>query len=67
MSDVLLVCNELGVIEETNTALCELVGRSDAVLRGTSVYELLADAQSEERVRAVLDNTNPPRRGEGWN
>ncbi|GAB3493894.1 ATP-binding protein [Curvibacter fontanus] len=65
MSDVLLVCNELGVIEETNTALCELVGRSDAVLRGTSVYELLADAQSEERVRAVLDNTNPPRRGEG--
>lgn len=65
MSDVLLVCNERGVIEETNTALCELVGRSDAELRGTSFYDLLADAQSMDRARAVLDNTNPPRRGEG--
>ena len=65
MSDVLLVCNERGVMEETNAALCELVGRSDAELRGTSIFDLLADPQSTERVRAVLDNTNPPRRGEG--
>lgn len=64
MSDVLLVCNERGVIEETNTALCELVGRSDAELRGTSIYDLLADTQSVDRARKVLDNTNPPRRGE---
>ncbi|MDO8777308.1 MAG: ATP-binding protein [Burkholderiaceae bacterium] len=65
MSDVLLVCNERGVIEETNAALCELVGRSDAELRGTSIYDLLADSQSADRARTVLDNTNPPRRGEG--
>jgi two-component system, NtrC family, sensor histidine kinase HupT/HoxJ len=65
MSDVLLVCNELGVIEETNAALCELVGRSDAELRGTSFYDLLADAQSAKRARIVLENTDPPRRGEG--
>lgn len=65
MSDVLLVCNERGVIEETNTALCELVGRSDAELRGTSLYDLLADTQSADRARAVLGNTDPPRRGEG--
>ncbi|MEY4737403.1 MAG: hypothetical protein RL302_1722 [Pseudomonadota bacterium] len=65
MSDVLLVCNERGVMEETNAALCELVGRSDAELRGTLIFDLLADPESAERVRAVLDNTNPARRGEG--
>ncbi|NMM11777.1 MAG: PAS domain-containing protein [Polaromonas sp.] len=65
MSDVLLVCNERGVIEETNAALCELVGRSDAELRGTSIYDLLADSPSTDRARTVLDNINPPRRGEG--
>jgi two-component system sensor histidine kinase HupT/HoxJ len=65
MSDVLLVCNERGVIEETNAALCELVGQTDAELRGTSFYDLLADTQSVERARSVLENTDPPRRGEG--
>ncbi len=65
MSDVLLVCDEGSLIEETNTALCELVGRSDAELRGTSFYDLLADPLSVERARNVLDNTNPARRCEG--
>ena len=64
MSDVLLVCNDRGEVEETNAALCELVGRSDDELRGMSLYELLADEASVERVRGVLDNTNPSRRGE---
>jgi two-component system, NtrC family, sensor histidine kinase HupT/HoxJ len=64
MSDVLLVCNERGEIEETNAALCELVGRSDDELRGTTLYDLLADDASAARVRGVLDNTNPSRRGE---
>ena len=65
MSDVLLVCSERGVIEETNTALCELVGRTDAQLRGSSFYALLADPLSIARARTVLGNANPPRRGEG--
>jgi two-component system sensor histidine kinase HupT/HoxJ len=65
MSDVLLVCNELGLIEETNSALGELVGRSDAQLRGTSIYSLLADADSETRARTVLENATPARHGEG--
>ena len=64
MSDVLLVCNERGEIEETNAALCELVGRSDDELRGVTLFDLLADDASAERVRTVLDNTNPSRRGE---
>jgi two-component system sensor histidine kinase HupT/HoxJ len=64
MSDVLLVCDEQGRIEETNTALCELVGRSDDELRGTSFYDLLADAPSAERARAVLSRSKPARGGE---
>lgn len=64
MSDVLLVCNERGEIEETNAALCELVGRSDDELRGTPVFALLADDDSRARMGGVLDDANPSRRGE---
>lgn len=64
MSDVLLVCNERGEIEETNAALCELVGRSDDELRGTPVFALLADDDSCARMRSVLDDANPSRRGQ---
>lgn len=64
MSDVLLVCTEKGEIEETNAALCELVGRTDADLRGTSLLALLADAGSIARAHAVLMNASPTRRGE---
>jgi len=64
MSDVLLVCDAHGCIEETNAALCELVGRSDDDLRGTSFYDLLADATSVERARAVLSRSKPARSGE---
>jgi two-component system sensor histidine kinase HupT/HoxJ len=49
MSDVLIACNQDGLIEETNAALCALVGRSELALRGTPVLDLLADAQSVER------------------
>jgi two-component system, NtrC family, sensor histidine kinase HupT/HoxJ len=65
MSDVLLVCDDRGLIEETNAALCELVGRTDAQLRGTLIYDLLADEQSIVRARSVLENADAPRRGEG--
>ncbi len=54
MSDVLVACDEAGRIEETNAALCELVGRGDTALRGTPLLELLADAASVERIRAAL-------------
>ncbi|MDL2339203.1 MAG: ATP-binding protein [Pseudomonadota bacterium] len=64
MSDVLVVCDEHGRIEETNAALCELVGRSDDELRGTSFYDLLADVPSAERARAVLSRSKPSRSGE---
>ena len=62
MSDVLVACNERGEIEETNAALCELVGKSDAELRGRSIEALLADATSIERVRRVLQESRLPQR-----
>ena len=49
MSDVLIACNQDGLIEESNAALCELVGRSEQDLLGTPVPDLLADAQSVQR------------------
>ncbi|MFT7774467.1 sensor histidine kinase [Roseateles sp.] len=64
MSDVLVVCDAQGLIEETNTALCDLVGRSDQQLRGTSLYDLLADEASVAAARAVMANRSPTRRGE---
>jgi two-component system sensor histidine kinase HupT/HoxJ len=64
MSDVLLVCTEVGIIEETNSALCELVGRREEALRSTSIFDLLADESSVARARGVLSNVRPTRHGE---
>lgn len=54
MSDVLIACNQDGLIEETNAALCDLVGRSELELRGTPVLDLLADAQSVQRWQLAM-------------
>lgn len=54
MSDVLIACNQDGLIEETNAALCDLVGRSEQDLRGTPVLDLLADAQSVQRWQLAM-------------
>ncbi|OIP14606.1 MAG: PAS domain-containing sensor histidine kinase [Comamonadaceae bacterium CG_4_9_14_3_um_filter_60_33] len=54
MSDVLIACNQDGLIEESNAALCELVGRSEQDLRGTPVPDLLADAQSVQRWQLAM-------------
>lgn len=54
MSDVLLACNDDGSIEDTNRALCELVGRPHSSLRGTPVRELLADDAGRQMLQAVL-------------
>ncbi|MEY4763385.1 MAG: hypothetical protein RI907_58 [Pseudomonadota bacterium] len=62
MSDVLLACDGRGRIEETNVALCELVGRQDAELRGQGVLDLLADELSVARMRDVLGAGAPASR-----
>lgn len=59
MSDVLLVCDDSGLIEQANAALCELVGREESVLRGTPIYSLLADDDSRVLARAALADAPP--------
>lgn len=54
MSDVLLACDTEGRIEESNAALSRQVALDEQTLRGRSVYELLADDASRERLRVTL-------------
>jgi two-component system sensor histidine kinase HupT/HoxJ len=63
MSDVLVACDSQGRIEETNVALCELVGQGDAQLRGSSALSLLFDEASSQRLREVLSQHRPERSG----
>ncbi len=58
MSDVLLACNQDGLIEETNRALCELVGREEAALRGQPLVSLLADEASLQFWGSALSQVN---------
>ena len=64
MSDVLVVCDANGLIEQANAALCELAGRPEDQLRGTQLYALLADASSVALARAAMDKADAPRAGE---
>jgi two-component system sensor histidine kinase HupT/HoxJ len=59
MTDVLVACAADGTIEETNAALCDLVGRTDAELRGTPLDRLLADDAGGARLRHVLHTVLP--------
>lgn len=65
MSDVLVVCDERGLIEQANAALCELVGRREEQLRGSSLADLLADGASVDAARAAMDRSDAPRAGQG--
>ena len=65
MSDVLVVCDERGLIEQANAALCELVGRREEQLRGSRLADLLADAASVEAASAAMDRSDAPRAGQG--
>ena len=65
MSDVLVVCDERGLIEQANAALCELVGRREDQLRGSSLADLLADPASVDAARAAMDRSDAPRAGQG--
>ncbi|MDY7577053.1 histidine kinase dimerization/phospho-acceptor domain-containing protein [Herbaspirillum sp. RTI4] len=61
MSDVLVACNRIGDIEETNTALRELTGLDQSALHGMSIYKLLADSASIDCIRQVIEQTTPQR------
>jgi two-component system sensor histidine kinase HupT/HoxJ len=57
MSDLLVVCDRHGVVEEVNQALMSFSGRDEAELKGAKLATLFADAGSRaaaERVMARL-------------
>lgn len=54
MSDILIVCDRKGAIQEVNRALVKLVGREAAALRGVCVLELLADKASREQAAQFI-------------
>ena len=60
MSDLLVVCDRHGRIEEVNAALQRFTGRQESELKGTPVAALFADEGSQLRVRELF---SPQQRG----
>ena len=51
MSDLVIVCNRAGVIEEGNPSLQYLTGKTSEELKGSSLFELFGDEDSRGRMR----------------
>ncbi|MBI5783931.1 MAG: PAS domain S-box protein [Rhodocyclales bacterium] len=51
MSDVLLVCNRAGVIQDVNQSLQELTGQDEAALKGRNIFDLFADEASRQHAQ----------------
>jgi two-component system sensor histidine kinase HupT/HoxJ len=51
MSDVLLVCNRAGVIQDVNQSLQHLIGQDEAALKGRNIFELFADEASRQQAQ----------------
>ena len=54
MSDILIVCDRHGAIEEVNASLRRFIGRDEAALRGRPVFELFSDEASRQRARGFF-------------
>ena len=51
MSDILIVCDRNGAIEEVNDSLRRFIGKDEATLRGQPIFDLFADDASRLRAR----------------
>ena len=51
MSDILVVCDRNGQIEDVNQSLVRFTGRAEAELRGQSIYDLFADEASRRQAQ----------------
>ena len=60
MSDILIVCDRHGNVEEVNASLQRFTGKQEAALSGTPVFDLFADEESRNRVRELF---SPQQRG----
>jgi two-component system sensor histidine kinase HupT/HoxJ len=48
MSDILLVCNRHGVVEDVNQSLLKITGKKESDLRGSALVDLFADEDSRQ-------------------
>jgi two-component system sensor histidine kinase HupT/HoxJ len=51
MSDILIVCDRHGAIEEVNDSLRRFIGKDEAALRGQPIFDLFADEASRQHAR----------------
>ncbi len=51
MSDILIVCDRAGVIEDVNQSLLALTGKAERELKGRGIFELLADEDSRQQAQ----------------
>ncbi len=51
MSDILIVCDRHGAIEEVNESLRRFIGKDEASLRGQPIFDLFADETSRQHAR----------------
>ena len=54
MSDILIVCDRYGSIEEVNPSLCHFAGKNAEELAKTSVFNLFADAGEQAKARDLF-------------
>ena len=54
MSDIMVVCDRNGVIEDVNRSLVDFCGREVEALRGTRIFDLFADEAACARAREML-------------
>ncbi len=59
MSDILIVCNRHGAIQEVNDSLRRFIGLDETVLRGRPLCDLFADEASRQRVRDFFSAARP--------
>lgn len=51
MSDILVVCNRAGIIEDVNQSLLVLTGKTEAELKSRAIFDLLADEPSRQQMQ----------------
>jgi two-component system, NtrC family, sensor histidine kinase HupT/HoxJ len=64
MSDVLVAADANGLIEQTNQALCDLVGSSDEALMGQPMHSLLDSSQGADVLQGMMQRTPHLRHGD---
>jgi two-component system, NtrC family, sensor histidine kinase HupT/HoxJ len=57
MSDILVVCDRAGMIEDVNSSLVRLTGLTEDKLRGRRLVDLFADAESRRHASDIFSGT----------